>query len=266
MLLLALEDVAQSLLDNYWAVAKRQPFNMGEIYCSKCGGDRKMTACTLYCDETALRPAGPPLPPDIQAQMETSHPVDRSILESLSPSMFLLRCVQCDSDFTVVIYAGDAGPRLAILPSVQGGLSTPNTPDGVRYYLDQAARSHAIGANSASIAMFRAALDFLLFHQGYKERMLGPKLKKLESDITAGTALRWALDLDTAFLNIIKDLGNASIHPEDGNISKQNVIDTVLYTRVAQTFQELLELVYEAPVRKASRLAELRSTSAALKK
>jgi len=165
-----------------------------------------------------------------------------------------------------VIYVGDTGPRLAIFPSVEGGLSTPNTPAGVRYYLDQAARAHAIGANSAAIAMFRAALDFLLFQQHYQERMLGRKLGKLEADVVAGTAPKWALDLDTEFLTVVKDLGNSSIHPEGDDISKQGSIDTQLYVRVAQTFQELLDLIYEVPVRKAERLDNLRSKSAALKK
>jgi len=72
--------------------------------------------------------------------------------------------------------------------------------------------------------------------------------------------------LDTEFLTVIKDLGNSSIHPEDDDISKQSAIDTLLYVRVAQTFQELLDLVYEVPVRKVERLSDLRSESAALKK
>jgi hypothetical protein len=33
MLLLTLEDVVQSLLNNYWTIAQEQPFIIGEIYC-----------------------------------------------------------------------------------------------------------------------------------------------------------------------------------------------------------------------------------------
>lgn len=225
-----------------------------------------MHAKALLCDDAVLRPAGPPLPPDVQAQMGPPAPVDPGIVRALAPSLFVLRCSQCDSEFTLMIYVGDTEPRLAIFPSVEGGISTPNTPDGVRYYLDQAARAHGVGANSAAIAMFRAALDFLLFQQNYRVRMLGPKLQKLEIDIASKTAPKWALDLETEFLTVIKDLGNSSIHPEDDDISKQSAIDTLLYVRVAQTFQELLDLVYEVPVRKAKRLSDLRSKSAALKK
>ena len=113
--------------------------------------------------------------------------------------------------------------------------------------------------------MFRAALELLLLDQGYKDRMLGPKLQALEKDITAGKAPKWALDLDTAFLRVIKDLGNASIHAETTDVSKQGQFDSDLYMRVAQTFQELLDLIYEDPLRKANRLSALQATSASLK-
>ena len=101
--------------------------------------------------------------------------------------------------------------------------------------------------------------------QGYKERMLGPKLQALEKGIADGTAPKWTLDLDTAFLKVIKDLGNASIHAEDPDVSKQSQLDTDLYMRVAQTFQELVDLIYEDPLRKAKRLSALQATAASLK-
>ena len=59
-----------------------------------------------------------------------------------------------------------------VLPNRTGGLAMPNTPEGVAFYLDQAAKSHSVGANSAAIAMYRGALEHLLFQQGYKTGML----------------------------------------------------------------------------------------------
>lgn len=266
MLLLTLQDIAQCLLIHYWELARKEPFVIGEIYCPRCGDNRRMRAQSFSCDESMLRPSGPPLPPDIRAQVGPSPPISENILRSLVPSLFSLDCVQCDALFTLVIYDGDVGPSFAIIPSVQGGLSTPNTPGGVRYYLDQAARSHALGADTAAIAMFRAALDFLLFEQNLRGRMLGDKIQNLEERLKNGTAPKWAKDLNTEFLRIIKDLGNASIHPGKGDISRQTAIDTNLYIQVVQTFQELLHLVYELPVQTSMRLSKLRSTSATLKK
>ena len=59
--------------------------------------------------------------------------------------------MQCDTEFTAVIHRGPTGPALAMLPSCFGGLTTPHTPDSVKYYLDQAQRCQSVGASSAAI-------------------------------------------------------------------------------------------------------------------
>jgi hypothetical protein len=161
-------------------------YSLSESCTAPEGGVRRMRGQVVSCRSEELRPAGPPLPPDITSQLGSPPPLDPRVLDSLTPSLFRLACVQCDAGFTLMIYAGGSGPSLAVLPSVGGGLATPNTPAGVRYYLDQAARAHSVGGNSAAVAMFRAALELLLLDQGYKDRMLGPKLQALEKDITAG--------------------------------------------------------------------------------
>lgn len=111
---------------------------------------------------------------------------------------------------------GQGGPELAVLQSCRGGLTTPQTPPAVAYYLDQAQRAQSVSARSAAVAMYRPALEHLLYEQGYKKGMLGTKLTDLEKDIAAGTAPKWAAELDTEFLALLKELGNASIHPNDG--------------------------------------------------
>jgi hypothetical protein len=95
----------------------------------------------------------------------------------LVPSVFLVRCRQCESGFTALIYGGANGPALALFPECEGGLTTPHTPPAVAYYLDQAARAQAVGARSAAVAMYRAALEHLLFDQGFKTGMCGQARK-----------------------------------------------------------------------------------------
>ena len=175
------------------------------------------------------------------------------------PVFATLHCVQCDTLFTAVLYSGPDGPALAVLPSTRGGLTTPHTPPGVAYYLDQAQRAHSIGANSAAVAMFRGALEHLLFEQGFKDGMCGKKLKDLEAAIKAGTAPKWAFELDTEFLRVMKELGDGSIHPNDGDVSKQGGLDGELIKRVQHTFQMLLLIVYEVPLQKLDRLAALKT-------
>ena len=98
-----------------------------------------------------------------------------------APMLVTMTCVQCDTLFTGLVYVGPDGKNLAVLPSTYGGLTTPHTPTGVAYYLDQAQRSRSVGANSAAVTMFRAAFDHLLFEQGFQKGMCGQKLAELEA-------------------------------------------------------------------------------------
>jgi len=183
----------------------------------------------------------------------------RETYGSRPPIFAILRCGQCDTTFTAVAYDGPSGPALAVLPSTNGGLTTPHTPPGVAYYLDQAQRSHSIGANSAAVAMFRGALEHLLFEQGFKDGMCGKKLADLEKAIVAGTAPKWANELDTEFLKVMKKLGDGSIHPNNGDVSKQQKLDNELIAKVRHTFEMLLFIVYEIPLQKMDRLAALKA-------
>jgi hypothetical protein len=96
----------------------------------------------------------------------------------------------------VLVHEGPNGIEIVAIPSAYGGVSTPNTPAAVAYYLDQAERSQAVGALSAAVAMYRAALEQLLFDQGYRDGMLAQKITKLIADEKPP---RWFEDLDPAF-------------------------------------------------------------------
>jgi hypothetical protein len=139
-------------------------------------------------------------------------------------------------------------------------------PPAVAFYLDQAYRAEAAGARSAAVAMYRGALEHLLFEQGYEDGMLGKKLEKLEEDVGAGTAPTWARDLETEFLTVLKDLGNAAIHPNDGDVSRHAELDADPLARVKETFLHVLFLVYEVEHEKTARLSALRSKAKAFKK
>ncbi len=149
---------------------------------------------------------------------------------------------------------------MAILPAHLDGssISTPNTPEGIAYYLGQAALCHYIGANSAAVTMFRSAAEWLLEDQGFKSRMLGPKLAALDAALVAGTAPKWASEVDPEYLKTIKNLGNLATHTNSGDLSKQDALDAQLYRQLEVTFLELLDLIYEQPIRRAIRLAELK--------
>ena len=175
------------------------------------------------------------------------------------PMLAVLTCGECDATFTAVVYKEAKTKARAILSASHGGLTTPHTNPGVAYYLDQAQRAHSVGANSAAVTMFRGALEHLLFEQGFKTGMCGKKISDLEKAIEAKTAPKWADELNTEFLTVMKQLGDGSIHPNDGDVTQQAKLDNELIARVRHTFQMLLFLVYELPHEKQNRLLALQA-------
>jgi hypothetical protein len=161
------------------------------MYCAGCGGYRRIAIEQIY---TRWKP------PTSQAGQQTSGLTDDELLRKMAPSVYIFACVQCDARSTALLYAGpDRQIQLAVFPDHRGGLSTPRTPSGVAFYLDQANRAQSGGALSAAVAMYRAALEHLLFEQGYTDRTCGAKLAQLDAAIADGTAPRWAHELDPIF-------------------------------------------------------------------
>jgi hypothetical protein len=154
---------------------------------------------------------------------------------------------------------------MAVFATSYGGLTTPGTPTPVGYYLDQAHMAQSVGANSAAVAMYRAALEHLLFKQGYKQRMLGPKIKALVADIEKGEAEQWAIGLDPEVLRVIKELGDHSIHPNDGEIAMQEKIDAELLGHLRAAFLLILNDVYEIPAKRARLRDDLKASLADVK-
>ena len=180
-------------------------------------------------------------------------------LDERYPLIYELTCLQCKSKAYLVVYKNENKFKSAILYEKAGGCSSKNAPNGVKYYLNQAYQSRIIGAASASMSMYRAAMEFLLFDQGYINGMLGKKIERLERDIFEGTAPKWAMEIDMDYVKIIKEIGNSSIHPNDGDIEKQKEIDEKLLNIVDIIFSELLDKIYEQPIRSKKNLEILKN-------
>ncbi len=262
-------DAFRRLLDDHRELLYPEQLGKGgveerSLHCSGCCERRRMKVKTLSVPSAAYRGPVPPLglggfggtPPKNRTRA-----VD---VDELTPSLFRLECCECQCEVTALVYRGPEGASLAVLPSTFGGLSTLNTPEGVRFYLDQAHRAQSVGAYSAAVAMYRAALEHLLFEQGFKKRNLAPKISELETAITKAdnSTPKWAKDMDTRFLTLIKDLGNAAIHPNHGNVEKQATLHSGLLTSFQATFIELLDVVYEAEERQNKRRAAMQDAKA----
>jgi hypothetical protein len=165
-----------------------------------------------------------------------------------------------------LVYRAAHGPALALFANTTAGLSTPRTPPGAAYYLDQAYKAESVGALSAAATMFRAAVEHILYEQGFTRRMLGPKVEDLWKAIERHSAPEWARGLDPDELRVLKDLADFSVHPNEGDISKQAAFDPTLLAQVKGTVLDLLDVIYEARARRAERREFLRGVRDDLKK
>ena len=243
----------------------------GEMYCPKCGGKRRMNVTPIFINfdkNSVLNTCM--LEVDLKTftdntdneYINSKGKAISTINEFLTPSLWEFKCLQCKTTFTALVYKGSTGEQsLAVFPSCHGGVSTPNTPDSVAYYLSQANLSRSVSANSAAMSMYRAALEQILFEQGYTDRMLGPKINHLCKDIENGNAPDWALKLETEFLTYLNKLGNGAIHANDGDVEKQKSIDNELLTKIDVLFSMLLYRIYEAKKQQADWLNALNSTA-----
>jgi hypothetical protein len=229
-------------------------FAAGDLYCPGCGDLRRMT----------IRPLSP-LRSTYTMGLNLADKSREGIASQLAPAVLSLACLQDGTRFTAVLFKGPEDYELAIFAMVRGGLSTPHTPTPVAYYLDQAQRAQSAAANSAALAMYRAALEAILYEQGYTMKMLGPKLGALEMAIKESTAPKWAIDLNTEFLSVINGLAIEAIHPGETDVQKQEILDRELLIQLEVTMTELLRIVYENEHETNARLKALKSARAAFK-
>lgn len=223
-------------------------FPVDGAYCPTCGDSRRMEVVVRYWDKELDRADDDRTP----IEFEREH----------APVVVKIVCVQCRMPQILVVHAGPSGMELIRLQVSYGGLSTPHAPQSVSYYLDQAQRSEAIGALSAAVAMYRSALEQLLYDQGFTKGTLAAKIDAADK---CKPPPQWLRDIHPEFLRALKDLGNAAVHPNDGDVERQQLLDRALLLQVRELFEELLDEVYELPQRRQERLEAMETAHEAFK-
>lgn len=240
-------------------------------HCPGCGGTRRMALSALFWQNRwapykPIRFQAPMRSGTLGLEVDAPEPGvarEYSAVDDPDPAIYAAICLQCDHVYLLVVHSGPDGVELAALPSSYGGLATPKTPKAVAYYLDQASRARSVGALSAAAAMYRAALDQLLFHQGFTAGTLGVKIRDLQQ---SDSPPPWFQDLDPTYLQVINWIGSGAIHPNDGDVERQRVIDRSLTEAVDALFTEILDLVYERPHQRIDRLSKVRQVAEHLKR
>ena len=265
---------ALATFEGLWAVAQRYfaesggwapngghkaiPPNQGEVgplgslHCPGCSDERRMFIRETYVAYRAFYPAPRDGGMIHKAELHTG----------CLHAVFILRCAQCDTTFTAVMYHGPSGHTLCLLPSTHGGLATPHSPESVKFYCDQASRAAAVGAYTAALAMLRPAVDVVLELHGYTRKWLGDKLADLEEAIQKGVAPQWAVQYDKEFLIALKKLANDALHTRAERVAalaqKQ---DDAIYRESEISIAQLLDVIYERPGRDRLRLEKLKNAA-----
>jgi hypothetical protein len=229
----------------------------GDLHCPICGRRSRMQISLpfgLYASSSGAER----LAKHFGGEVFTAESYAEAVAERrMLPCLVQMTCLQCKTVVLGVLFLSPSGPALAILPAVNGGESTPHTPASVAYYLDQAYKSHLMGANSAAVGMYRVAMEHMLYDQGYTKGLLKDQTIALEKDIAAGTGPAWTKSIDTADINDIRELGNYVLHTNAGDITKQASIDANLVRVISAVFAGMLQLIYEEPHVIAQRRAML---------
>jgi hypothetical protein len=212
-------------------------------YCASCGASRRMLLTSLGGRTLQLLESGEIVPQSL-------------------PALYFATCRECRSGITVLVANGPEGPELIAIPRARGGLSTPNTPEPVSYYLDQAQRAQNVGAFSAAAAMYRSALDVFLYLHGFEQGTLGRKIEALEA---ADEQPQWFGRLDKTYLDVLNQIGTGAVHARGGDTERQKALDGDACLLLRELFVELLDLAYEDPERRGEHLTALQAVAKRLR-
>jgi hypothetical protein len=241
----------EELYDFFWEIFRSYKDQIN-AFCPHCGDERKMKIELKHFDNDInpyRYPMGAPIGNKYSNNLNSTKE-KKSIGISKFPIILKCTCLQCNSQIIALIYL-DTKQKLkyAFLYDTYTGAITPNTPNEIKHYLTEAFKCRAIGAYSAAIAMYRSALEWLMYLNDYKDGMLGKKLNNFFKDINNKKAPEWAYSIPKNILEVIKKLGNESIHTNNGNISIQDKMNVDLIHKIDLAFKYILEIVYEQPQR-----------------
>ncbi|MFA6210994.1 MAG: DUF4145 domain-containing protein [Candidatus Obscuribacterales bacterium] len=208
-----------------------------KLFCPDCAADRKVRVRVLLHSGPLARLA--------RATPVTNH--QRIDTNEFGPSLLVLICEQCRLQFNCLLFDEmineETETKILIFANGAGGLATPHTPPEIKHFVNEAYKCQCAGAHGAAIEMYRAALEQLLFTEGFEDRLLSAKLDALETAKNSGTAKPWAADVDVQMLHIMRKLGNEVAHPKTAQ--SLAAFDAETISGVQEVFQYLLTDIYE---------------------
>lgn len=185
--------------------------------------------------------------------------VDANLSNAVS-SEFKFGCVTCATSCLAFIVKTSEGPNIFIHFAENGSMATQHTPENVKFYLEQARRCYSVKAYSATLAMYRNALDGILSCTGYKTGTLSKRLDKLQDDIKEEKAPKWAQSFALPYVRVLKTLAT-SVPADTHDIDEEKAITDQLVQMIELALAEMLDLAFEKDIREQENLAKLTAIS-----
>ena len=170
-------------------------------------------------------------------------------------------CAQCENEIFLIKHPVDGQSSLTFVYNAEIQYDWSCVPDGINYYMAQAFKSRSVGANSAAMAMYRSALEWLLFSLGFKEKDLNIRIDQFEES-------EYSEKIGTEFMDILRLLGNNAVHVNDGDLSLQKSFDDDLLNSTEELLNELINQIFIGPEEHKKRVEKMKSglTEAQLKR
>ena len=174
------------------------------------------------------------------------------------PWFFEATCSKCQENANIIIYQSSNDIQIAVVYSANAGYVPINAPDGVKYYIDQVYKARSAGAFSASMAMYRAALECIFVEQNFVNGTIKEKIKRLEDLIAERRGPDWISSVNPSILKYINIIANNAIHVNT-DIDSQKLIDEDLLQVIDNVFAELLDKIYSQQIKNRNNLDVLKS-------
>jgi hypothetical protein len=224
-----------AVLIPYYGQSRREPYDLpklGKMHCPECCEETAMDATIEKLEGSLLQ----------SLVMIVRQQTTCNFMPDIRPSALRLHCVNCPTSFSVFVYLGANGPDIATFPSRVGGLATPHTPEIVAYFVNQAYLAQSVRAYSASLAMYRTALDKILVSFGAKKN-LKKKIEELKKQYEETGKPRWVRSLTPEALTLLKEIADSQMHAN--NAIKEVALENDFLHDVQVIFGFLLFKIYE---------------------
>lgn len=171
-----------------------------------------------------------------------------------SPNALKCKCRQCHHDIIMINHLVDNVSKISTIYDVMNYDMCSLIPKSVNYYMGQAFMCKSVGANSAALAMYRSALEWVLEDKGYKNGTLNDKIELFNNKPPENVG-----HIDIKYMTVIRKLGNKSVHSNDDNIDLQYSLDDAFVNDVGLTMEMIIEAIYVIPDKNEKRLLKISS-------